>query len=64
MQPSQRYESSHRSNLEVVSDTSKTVYLPSPVQTQSTERGKQNVKSRNTKSGTHRPSAGNTLLDY
>ncbi|XP_014500615.1 transcription factor E2FC [Vigna radiata var. radiata] len=56
--PSQRYESSHRSNLEVVSDTSKTVYLPSPVQTQSTERGKQNVKSRNTKSGTHRPSAG------
>ncbi|QCE16683.1 E2F transcription factor 4/5 [Vigna unguiculata] len=60
MQSSQRYESSHTSNLEVAPDMSKTVYLPPPVQTQPTERGKQNGKSkfsRNTKSGTHRPSA-------
>jgi len=67
MQSSQRYESSHTSNLEVAPDMSKTVYLPPPVQTQPTERGKQNGKSkfsRNTKSGTHRPSAGNTLLDH
>jgi len=71
MQLSQRYESnnfkSHTSNLEVAPDMSKTVNLPPPVQIEPSVRGKQNGKSklsRNTKSGTHRPGSGNTLLDY
>jgi len=71
MQSSQRCESnnfkSHTSNLEVAPDMSKTVNFPPPVQTEPTVRGKQTGKSKvskNTKSGIHRPGAGNTLLDY
>ncbi|KAK7409918.1 hypothetical protein VNO78_00319 [Psophocarpus tetragonolobus] len=61
---SQRYErnnvKSNTSKIEIAPGTIQTAYLPPPVQTEPSPRGKQNSKSkvsRNAKSGTHKPSA-------